>query len=324
MTPAQSIYWSNYCESYWALLRGQMPSGWDLFEGRLLFMDGHRPVIPARCQRPLWRGERFDLKTLLLTWEQGYGDTLRMVRYLPQVKARGGRVVLWAQPQLADLLATVDGVSEVVTTFVPPFDLQASVLSLPSIFRTTLETIPPAPYLQVPARVPNRSALDHWLPRTRLDGRLRIGCAWAGNPKHNRDSERSIKSEAFAGLGQIQGVDWFAFQHGLGTLVPFPGVVPLSPHLTTFSDTAHALSHMDLIVTVDTALAHLAGAMGIPCWLLVTHIPDPCWLLDRSDSPWYPTMRLFRQPRPGDWETVIDEVVQAFTTEFQRCDGGAA
>jgi hypothetical protein len=314
MNPAKSTHWDNYCASYWALLRGRMPGGWDLFEARLPFMDGHRPWIPVQHRRPTWRGERFDHKTLLLTWEQGFGDTLRMVRFAPWVKLRGGRVILWAQSALADVLETVDGIDQVVATpgWIPSFDLQASVLSLPSIFRTSLDSIPSEiPYVSAPPRVPNRASLDQALPRVRPDSRLRIGCAWSGNPKHNRDSERSIKPEIFAGLSQIQGVTWFAFQHGMGSEVPFPGVVPLSPHLDSFSDTAYALSKMDLVVCCDTSLAHLAGAMGIPVWLLVTCAPDSRWMLDRSDSPWYPSLRLFRQPRPGDWESVLQDVIRA-------------
>jgi hypothetical protein len=306
-----------------SLILGQMPEGWDHYEARIGIPGEAGGTFPFI--QPRWNGERFEGKTLLLTWEQGYGDTVQFSRYARLVKARGGRVILLAQPVLADVLATGAGVDEVVLPggHPPHFDFHAPLPSLPAIFRTTLETIPAeTPYLSVPAHVPNRESITAALAPSA--GKMRIGCAWVGNPVHTRNHERSIPPSIFSELAKIQGVDWFAFQHGMGSEVPFPGVTPLSPLLSTFSDTAHSLSRLDLIITVDTSLAHLAGAMGIPVWLLVTHAPDWRWMLDRPDSPWYPTMRIFRQPRPGDWEAVLRQVVQAFATEFHGCNGGAA
>ena len=182
----------------------------------------------------------------------------------------------------------------------PRFDLQAYVMSLPSVFRTILDSIPcQVPYLRVPEHVPNRIGLAQAVGIP--DGRMRIGCSWTGNPRSYRHVERSIPPKAFGKLSQIPGAAWFAFQHGMGDTVPFSGVKPLAPLLQDFSDTAYALSQMNLIVTVDTSLAHLAGALGLPVFLLLPHNPDWRWLLNRSDSPWYPTMRIFRQPSPGDW-----------------------
>lgn len=315
----------SFCEA--SLLLGLMPLGWDQQElARSLPEYQEDPPRSFTCRR--WDGEAFDGKTLLLHWEcsrnWGFGDVLQFVRYAPQVKARGGRVVFLAQPQLVDVVSTCPGIDEVISEGdpLPAFDFSLPLMSLPGIFRTSLETIPCGdPYLRVPARVPNRAPLTQALGSR--DGRLRIGCAWAGNPSHFRDHERSIPPEEFAGLAKIQGVDWFAFQSGMGDAIPFSGVTPLSPLLSTFADSAFGLSQMDLVISVDTSLVHLAGALGVPCWTLVTYAPDWRWMLRRGDSPWYPTMRLFRQPTPGDWASVIAEVVQAFS-EFQRCKGGSA
>lgn len=316
----------EYGRSDASLLLGLMPLGWDqrdLFYSIPGFEQHQDPPRSFTCAK--WTGEDFGGKTLLLTWDWGFGDVLQFVRYAPQVKARGGRVVLLAQSQLANVVATCAGIDVVVSEGdpLPVFDLHLPTSSLPQVFRTELRTIPNVvPYLRVPPHVPNRDTLSQALGRA--NGQIRIGCAWAGNPRHFRNHERSIPPGEFSGLDRIPDVAWFAFQHGMGSEVPFPGVTPLAPHLSTFSDTAFALSQMDLVISVDTSLVHLAGALGVPCWTLLTHCPDWRWLLTRTDSPWYPSLRLFRQARPGDWAPVIAEVVQAFAIESQRCKGGAA
>jgi hypothetical protein len=140
-------------------------------------------------------------------------------------------------------------------------------------------------------------------------GKTRVGLVWAGRPAHKKDHERSIPPGALAPLAALPGVAWHSFQMDPAQLAPLPGILPLAPWLSDFSDTAYALTGMDLVITVDTAMAHLAGAMGVPTLLLLPFLPDFRWLLERDDSPWYPTMRLYRQPQPGDWDAVIRKVL---------------
>jgi hypothetical protein len=261
--------------------------------------------------QPAWNGEAFPDRTLLLHWEQGLGDTLMFVRYASRVKRLGGRVLLLAQPSLADLVATCPGVDQVIVHLadLPSFDLQSPLLSLPRVFRTSLDSIPAEiPYLDVPGQVPNRQAIAAVLAAAH--GRTRLGIAWAGSPTHTRDKQRSLPVDALAPLGALSGVAWYSFQKDQEPPASLPGVFPLAPLLGNFSDTAYALSGMDLVLAADTALAHLAGAMGIPTLLLLPYAPDFRWLLGRDDSPWYPSMRLFRQPRPEDWSAVIRMVLR--------------
>ena len=194
----------------------------------------------------------------------------------------------------------------------PPFDLQASLLSLPWIFRTDLSSIPAmVPYLNVPEEIPNRKALLERLAGTQ--GYTRIGLVWAGRPEHGRDFERSLPASALAPLAALSEVAWFSFQLGRPEVPALPNLFSLAPFLSDFSDTAYALSGMDLLITVDTSVAHLAGALGIPTLLLLPFQPDFRWMLRREDSPWYPTLRLYRQPAYGDWESVIRQVVSDLT-----------
>jgi len=212
--------------------------------------------------------------------------------------------------------ATCPGVDQVIPYGepLPPFDLQASLMSLPAILGTTLEGIPAAiPYLDVPAQVPNREPIARILAATH--GLPRLGLVWAGNASNPYDPLRSIPAAALAPLAALPGVAWHSFQPGLATPPPFERIIPLGPLLSTFSDTAYALSAMDLVVTVDTAVAHLAGALGIPTFLLLPFQPDFRWLQERDDSPWYPTLRLYRQPAYGNWEPVIQQVVADLTQE---------
>ncbi|MBP1625998.1 MAG: glycosyl transferase family 9 [Holophagaceae bacterium] len=298
------------------LLFGEMPRGWEGHEARLQVPGLVGPV--RHFSQPTWRGEPFPGKTLLLHYEQGLGDTLMFVRYAAQVKALGGRVVLEAQPCLADLVATCPGVDEVVShgAPLPPFDLQVSLLSLPWVFRTDLDTIPcEVPYLDLPAEVPHRKVFAELLALAQSHGKSRIGLVWAGSPEHKRDEERSLPPAALGPLAALQGVAWFSFQLGRSEMPPLPDLISLAPLLSDFSATAYALSGMELVITVDTALAHLAGAMGIPTLLLLPYQPDWRWMLEREDSPWYPSMRIYRQPSPGDWGSVIQQVLTDLSTD---------
>lgn len=309
--PSDQTAWEKCCLN---LLFGHMPLGWEQYELRW-----QTPGIEPRDReqvfpQPRWRGESFVGKTLLLRWEQGFGDAILFVRYAPLVKARGGRVLLEVLGPLVDLLATCPGIDEVIRDGdpLPPFDLQLPLLSLPRIFQTDLDSIPAeVPYL-FPDKAPRQESIDRILGAS--EGLTRVGLGWAGSPKHPRNADRSVHPALLKPLEVLPGVVWHSFQMEPEAEQPFPRIIPMAPVLRGgFSDTAYALARMDLVITVDTALAHLAGALGIPTFLLVHTFPDFRWLMGRNDSPWYPTMRIYRQSTPGDWTTVIERVVSDLT-----------
>jgi len=293
---------------------GNLPRGWARYESRL---ECPGLIIPKRnFTQPRWDGLPFKGKTLLVHYEQGLGDTFMFVRYATRVKALGGRVLLEVQPALADVVVTCPGVDEVVPhgSPLPAFDLHIPLLSLPWIFGTDLASIPAeVPYLKVPERVPNRERITGLLSAS--EASIRMGLAWAGSPIHKRDSERSLPPAVLAPLAALPGVSWYSFQLGSEEEPPLPGLVSLDPSIRNFSDTAYALSGMDLVITVDTAMAHLAGALGIPTLLLVAFFPDFRWMMGRHDTPWYPTMRIYRQRYPGDWGAVISQMMDDLTAE---------
>ena len=300
---------AEYVASHLDLLFGDMPHGWERFEARLEIPEriAARPAFP----QPRWRGQPFPDRTLLLTWEQGYGDSLMFLRYAPMVKSLGGTVLLEIQPPLAELASSCAGIDFVIPAgnALPDFDLHASLLSLPALFGTRLESIPgETPYLDIPADVPNRLEIDAALAASA--GKVRIGMCWAGNIKYPRDAKRSLPPAALAPLGNLPHVAWHSFQFEASEQPPLPGIIALGPLLKGFPNTAYALAGMDLVITVDTVLSHLAGALGIPTFLLLSFIPDWRWMMGRETSPWYPSHRLYRQRFPGDWSTVIDQMVQ--------------
>ena len=292
------------------LLLGHMHLGWEQYESRWDEPKTDRRPKELMLAQPQWNGDSFVGKTLLLRWEQGLGDVIMFGRYAPLVKARGGRVLLEVTEPLVDLMATCPGIDEVIKDGdpIPPFDLQLPLLSLPRIFRTNLDSIPAdIPYLSVPDRVPHREGINRILAAT--EGHTRVGLVWAGNPKHINDAERSIPPALLKPLETLP-VAWHSFQVGQGLDLPFSRIIPMGPVIRrSFADTAYALSAMDLVITVDTSTAHMAGALGLPTFLLIAALPDWRWLMDRNDSPWYPTLRIYRQPAPGDWTTVIERVV---------------
>jgi tetratricopeptide (TPR) repeat protein len=312
----------NYAEAHCGqslvyLALGDFARGFSEYEWR---WRTSTPIIARRnFSQPLWRGDA-DLagKTILLHAEQGLGDTLQFCRYVPMVAARGARIVLEVQPPLKPLLGSLPGVGQIFATGerLPDFDLHCPLLSLPLAFDTRLETVPASiPYIAAP---PRRAAA--WAPRLgRLTG-LRIGVAWAGYARHGNDRNRSIGLEPLLALA-ASGINLISLQKEVSAqdrelLGAHGEILRLGEEFTDFADTAAAIAELDLVISVDTAIAHLAGAMGKPVFILSPYAPDWRWLLDRTDSPWYPTARLFRQKRPGDWDGVIAEVRLALGEKF--------
>jgi FkbM family methyltransferase len=291
------------------LMLGDLQRGFAEYEVR--WKLPHNP--PPRIATPEWKGEALEGKTILLWSEQGFGDTLQFIRYAPMVKARGAaKVILLAQPALARLLKSAKGVDAVVTEGMPhpAYDCHAPLLSLPPLFGTTLDTIPAdCPYLKAPAgsgptlRRPDRV-------------KLQVGICWAGKPTHKNDHNRSAGIEPFLTLLEDPEIAFYSLQKGpraadLLTSGAAALIEDLSAKLDDFADTARLMKQLDLVITVDTAVAHLAGALGVPVWVALPVTIDWRWMRGRADSPWYPSMRLFRQPRAGDWSSVFAEMKAA-------------
>lgn len=284
------------------LLLGRLEEGFPWLETRFAVAWGPRlDPLPL----PVWRGEELAGRTLLVRSEQGFGDVFLMARYLKVLAERGARVYLTPQPGTQALLATCDGLEGLVEGQVTlsADALQAPILSLPMLCGTRLETIPASvPYLRVPARVPHREAIDACLDGAREP--CRIGLVWAGNPAHKMDRLRNLPPELLEVLADVPGVTWVDLQVREGPRPALP-MLDLARHLQDFADTAHALQRLDGLISVDSSPIHLAGALGRPAWLALPRFNHWPWLLDRSDSPWYPTVTLWRQPATGDWASVL-------------------
>jgi tetratricopeptide (TPR) repeat protein len=309
----------DYPDAYWnralvRLLRGDLEHGWPDYEWR--WRCARHSPMPDFTQ-PRWDGGPLDGRTVLLYAEQGLGDTLHFVRYAPLVKARGGRVIVQCQRALIPLLSHSPGIDGLTAwgDIPPPFDVYVPLMSLPSLFHTTLETIPAGiPYLFAD---PERIA--HWRRELAPVRGLRVGITWQGSPRHPWDRHRSVPLALFEPLARNEGVQLISLQQGHGTeqLLDLAGRFPVlslgdlvDRTAGPFMDTAAILRNLDLVVSVDTAIAHLAGGLGVPLWLAVHHTPDWRWLLDRDDNPWYPSARLFRQPAPGDWASVFGRMAE--------------
>jgi hypothetical protein len=250
---------------------------------------------------------------VLIHEEQGFGDMLQFIRYAPLVAARGGEVIVRCHRFLKELLRDVTGVSAIVSHEDPlrEFDLHVPILSLPSIFQTNRVTIP----REVPYLFADPGRREAWRQRLGDSGaRLRVGLAWAGNAKNRRDQARSIGLDRLLPLLRVAGIDFVSLQIDRGQIREFPeavAIADLTEHIHDFADTAALMAELDLIVTVDTAAAHLAGALARPVWMLLPFVPDWRWGLEGETTLWYPTMRLFRQPAPGDWEAVVTRALTA-------------
>ncbi len=283
------------------LLTGEFDEGWQEYEWRFAVARYDR-----KFDQPLWSGEPLGGRSILVHAEQGFGDSLQFVRYVSAVAERDGRVVLEVPEPLVRLARTVAGVSQVVARGdpLPAFDCHCPLLSLPRVFKTNLATIPNAvPYLAVPAE-----ASAAWAERIPTTPGLRVGVVWAGT------TVGAIDLRLLQPLWDLD-ISWFSLQLGersgdISSLARVK-IIDLSPWLTDFAETAAAVCRLDLIISVDTSVAHLAGALGRPTWLLLQYPPEWRWLLERDDSPWYPTARLFRQRQEGDWLEAVREVAAA-------------
>lgn len=307
------------------LLRsGDLAAGWDEYEWR--WRGGVRALVPPDFRQPQWQGDDLAGRTVLIHAEQGFGDTLQFIRYLDRARRMNGRVVLVVPTPLERLLRPLPGVTVLPAGApLPAFDVHLPLMSLPRVFGTRLDTIPAAvPYLSV-----DPAAVAAWRQRLAPNA-FTVGLVWSGNPDHQYDDQRSIAAESVLAALQVPGVVVHSLQKAVrpadrAVLADRVGaVVDLAPQLADFHDTAAAVTALDLVISVDTAVVHLAGALARPTWTLVPFVPDWRWLTGREDSPWYPTMRLFRQPRRGDWTSVLARLQAALRETAARRGTGAA
>ncbi len=261
--------------------------------------------------------------------EQGFGDVIQFVRYAPLLKKLGATVLLQVREGLERLAQSFDGIDEVLdrskSETLPHFDFYANLPSLPRVFGTTLESIPAdIPYVHADA-----SDSARWASKLGDPGKLRVGFAWTGSPTHSRDRFRSMSLEKLEPVLKVAGVRFVSLQKGPGseqaTEALLSGVdwVDIGSELQDFADTAAVIEQLDLVLCVDTAVAHLAGAMGKPVWVMVAQPADFRWLEEREDSPWYPTLRLFRQSRRDDWTEVVERVAAALAERVRQGTIGA-
>ena len=286
---------------------GRFDPGWQAFESRWETGD-----LPRRdFSVPRWRGEDFAGKTLLVHAEQGFGDTILAARFLPMVKARGGQVILECKESLHRLFQGLDGVDRLVLPdqIAESFDLHMPLMSLPGVFDTRLDSIPPPATLNVAAELaPEVKAL--------LDAggdRLKVGVVWSGSITFKGNRKRSVPASQFLPLAEIEGLQLYSLQKGprekdLADCGGQATIWELGPHLHDFADTAAAVQALDLVVMTDSSVAHLGGSLGRPVWNLLCFVPYWLYLWGRDDTPWYPSMRLFRQEAPGDWDGLFDRL----------------
>ena len=311
---------AHFNRSLALLLQGNYADGWEEYEWR--WKGGAKGARLRRFDCPQWRGEDLVGKAIFLYDEQGYGDAIQFLRYVPLVALRGGRVILEVSQALLRLVERLDGAAQVFASggTVPSVDFYCPLLSLPVAFSTTIANIPSG----VPYLAADSAEVAAWSRRlVDLEG-VRVGLVWAGSsrpglPEADRiDRRRSITLRHFAKLADVRGVSFVSLQKGQPrsqTLSPPPGLLvhDWTDELHDFGDTAALIECLDLVISVDTSVVHLAGALGKPVWLLNCFNACWRWLLGRDDSPWYPTLRQFRQPKPGDWDSVVMDVRAALT-----------
>ncbi len=308
----------DHADTHWniavnRLRAGDLRTGWVEYEWR--WKTKSLQVKHRYFRQPLWIGaEPIDGKVLLLHNEQGLGDALQFVRYVPLLAARGARIVLEIDGSLKELLSGLAGVSHCIAKgeTLPDFDFHCPLTSLPLAFGTTLDTIPSAvPYISV-----GTHATD-WGTRLHSRNLVRVGLVWSGNPNHTNDSNRSMPLECLLPLldvkAQFVGLQKDIRPGDQAVLGARNDILHLGAELKSFADTAALIEHLDLVISADTSVAHLAGALGRPVWIFLPYVPDWRWLVDREDSPWYPTARLFRQSQTREWHSVIEAMRRALT-----------
>jgi tetratricopeptide (TPR) repeat protein len=310
-----SAHWNL---SHTLLLSGKFEEGWKEYEWRWKL----KGVMQERnFPQPQWDGHDINSRFILLHAEQGFGDTIQFIRYAPLVAQRGAKVIVECQQELVSLLKNVEGVYNVVSygKTLPAFDVHCPLLSLPLLFDTKLETIPARiPYIRADATL-----VQKWRNRIGdVGSAIKIGLVWAGNPKLKFGHSRSCTLSAFALLSEFNEITLYSLQKEKASedaKNPPEGmkIIDYMDDVNDFSDTAAFIQNLDLIISVDTSVAHLAGALGKPAWILLPFVPDWRWMTDRTDAPWYPTMRLFRQPSRGDWGSVM-ELVKKELVQFLK------
>ncbi len=311
MAPDEAEYQQNL--GLMLLKQGDLLEGFKLYEAR--WQANRLSRLPLE---QLWDGDISLLKdkTILIWAEQGLGDTLQFTRYLPQLQTVAKHVVVAVPDLLIGLMQSSFSLLEVISIKELKkvnYQLQVPLLSLPCLFGSTLANLPDrVPYLQI-----EKGFLERWRKNLGSDKKLQVGLVWGGNPAHRNNARRSMLLSLFVSLFKVGGVSWYSLQKGehekeleefLSTLGNSACLKNLAPKLESFEDTAAAINLLDLVISVDTSVAHLAGALARPTWVLLPFDADWRWMLERDDSPWYPTVRLFRQPEPGNWESVIEAV----------------
>jgi len=312
----------DYAQAQWnlalmLLLTGQFEAGWEKFQWRRLAeLDA---ITDCQCHMPpTWDGSPFRNQHLLIRTEQGFGDNLQFIRYLPKVKRLGGTVTVETLPPLMELFSQIREIDQLIESKSDSqtpceYDLMTYIMDLPAILKTTLKALPnDVPYLYA-----DIAKVIQWQPRL-ITPKFKVGLVWGGSTDHANDKNRSCSLDHFVPLTEITDVQLFSLQNGdheqdLIRHDHLP-IIDLGPDMKRFADTAAVIEQLDLVISVDTAVLHLAGALGKPAWALIPFAPDWRWLLDREDSPWYPTLRLFRQTKPGQWKDVFDKVTEELVT----------
>ena len=287
------------------LLKGDFRRGWKEYEWRLKCNDF--PVGKRSFAQPVWDGSSLNGKTIFLYAEQGFGDAIQFIRYVYELAQYKVNIIVECQSELLTLFGNIGIITQLIVEgdILPDFDVHASLLSLPGILGTDLESIP--------SRVPYLSAKSVLSFNSNPNPNLRVGVVWAGNRKHPNNDIRSIDLQQFSILFDVSACRFYSLQVGdrRNDIVKYNYSIPiidLGVNFSDFSDTASAITELDLVISVDTSVAHLAGALGKDVWVLLAWIPDWRWLLEKEDTPWYPTMRLFRQTSNGDWESTFQRV----------------
>ncbi len=313
---------AHFCLAQILLLQGRYDAGWAEYEWRWKLKEyGWLETLYGSFAQAAWGGESLAGKTILVYAEQGFGDAIQFVRYLPLLRRHGAAVILAAHSPLTQLLRGLDGITVVPLDQqpLPPFDVHCALLNLPARFGTTLDTIP----AEMPYLAADQIEVSRW--RDRIGGwGLRVGMVWAGNPAQRGDRLRSPRFAAMAPLFEVPNVQFVGLQLGSGRqdLIahpPPPNFLDLGPEIASFADTAAIMAGLDLVISSCTAPLHLAGALGVPVWGIIPFAPHFVWQLQRTDSPWYPSLRLYRQERPGqDWSTPMQRVAADLSALAER------